>query len=103
VTATEELSAAVQALVLDHKIVPCGLDPGPWYGDTPAERAEAAQRCIGCPVLNVCASAADEAGERWGVWGGRDRQVRSQQAGGSMNDPHTSPVQDVLGGVVIAS
>ncbi len=58
-TAAEELTAAVQALVLDHQIVPCGPNPDPWYGDTPAERAEAA-----------------EAGERWGVWGGVDRQHR---------------------------
>lgn len=81
-TAAEELSAAVQALVLDHKIVPCGLDPGPWYGDTPAERAEAAELCSGCAVLHLCAAAAAEAGERWGVWGGVDRQHRQHRLTG---------------------
>ena len=75
-TAAEELSAAVQALVLDHQIVPCGPNPDPWYGDTPAERAEAAELCSGCAVLHLCAAAAAEAGERWGVWGGVDRQHR---------------------------
>ncbi len=80
-TAAEELAQAVQELVLDGDVIPCGPEPAPWYADNPVMRAEAAQRCIGCPVLNLCASVADEAGERWGVWGGRDRQVRSQQAG----------------------
>jgi len=73
-TAADELSAAVQALVLDHQIIPCGLDPGPWFGDSPDERAEAAERCSGCAVLDLCAAAADENREKWGVWGGVDRQ-----------------------------
>ncbi len=77
-TAAEELSAAVQALVLDHRVIPCGRAPALWYGDTPAERAEAAQRCNGCAVLDLCAAAADEAGEKWGVWGGTDRQPRAR-------------------------
>jgi WhiB family redox-sensing transcriptional regulator len=76
VTAAEDLSEAVQALVLDHQIVPCGPDPAPWYGDTPAERAEAAKRCRWCTVLALCAAAADENREKWGVWGGVDRQHR---------------------------
>ncbi len=80
-TAAEELTQAVQELVLDGDVIPCGPEPAPWYADHPVMRAEAAQRCIGCPALNLCASVADEAGERWGVWGGRDHQVRSQQAG----------------------
>jgi len=74
-TAAEELSVAVQALVLDHQIVPCGPDPEPWYADTPAGRAEAAAQCTGCPVITLCGAAADGARERWGVWGGVDRQA----------------------------
>lgn len=75
-TAVEDLATAVQTLVLDHQIIPCGPDPAPWYGDSAVERAEAAELCTGCSVLDLCAVAADEAGERWGVWGGADRQPR---------------------------
>jgi len=76
VTAAEELTTAVQALVLDHRVIPCGPDPEPWFAVTPDERAEAAERCGGCAVLDLCSAAADENREKWGVWGGVDRQYR---------------------------
>lgn len=31
--------------------------------------------CHPCPLLQLCGAAADEDGERWGVWAGVDRSV----------------------------
>lgn len=47
-------------------------DASPWLSDDKDERATAASWCTGCPVLTQCAAAAAEAGEKFGVWGGKD-------------------------------
>jgi hypothetical protein len=44
-----------------------------WLSEVEAERAEAARLCRGCPVVAPCGEAAVARGERFGVWGGRDR------------------------------
>lgn len=52
---------------------PCQTYPRAFTGsDTSAQRA-AADLCAACPVLDLCATYADAAPERWHVWGGRDR------------------------------
>jgi hypothetical protein len=43
-----------------------------WLYEDPAERAQAARLCIGCPVQLECWSAANARGERFGTWGGMD-------------------------------
>jgi hypothetical protein len=43
-----------------------------WISEHQPDRAEAAQLCIGCPIIIECGEAADERGERY-VWGGIDR------------------------------
>lgn len=41
-----------------------------WFSIIPADQAAALTACTTCPVLAHCASYADVADERWGVWGG---------------------------------
>ena len=48
-----------------------------WTSELAAERRQAAAWCAGCPILTECAAAADETRERWGVWGGLDRETRT--------------------------
>jgi hypothetical protein len=43
-----------------------------WLSEDTAERAEAAQLCVGCPALAECAAAATARRETFGTWGGRD-------------------------------
>ena len=73
-TATERLTGALLAL-LDRGLRPPCAPPAPdwWLSDDPGDRAAAARLCTGCPVLDACAAAADENGEVFGVWAGRDR------------------------------
>jgi WhiB family redox-sensing transcriptional regulator len=54
------------------KALPC-WDRGEWVSKDSAERAWAELQCAGCPIFAECGADADDRGERWGVWGGRDR------------------------------
>ena len=78
-TPGEHLSLALAALAERRRTTPCAADPGPWLSDDPRHRAEAATRCIPCPVLLECAAAADDALVRFGVWGGRDRTAQPRR------------------------
>lgn len=49
-----------------------------WTSDDHEDRARAARRCAGCEVIAECGAAADEVGERFGVWAGVDRQPSPQ-------------------------
>lgn len=49
-----------------------------WCSDDPAERAQAATWCTGCPVLTECGAAAAETKATFGVWAGVDRTTRTQ-------------------------
>jgi hypothetical protein len=55
-----------------------------WLSEDPADRAEAARRCVGCVVFEPCGTAAEARQERFGTWSGRDRTVvpgkKAQQA-----------------------
>lgn len=57
--------------------VPCTAEPGPWFSDDAASRAEAAQACTTCPLILACAGYADAAQEKFGTWAGIERSVRS--------------------------
>jgi hypothetical protein len=46
-----------------------------WLSEDAAARAEAARRCVGCPVYDPCGQAAEARQEKFGTWGGRDRTV----------------------------
>lgn len=76
-TAQQHLTAALVRLASEGRCPPCGSwrESNPWVSDEPQERAQAALWCRGCPVLLECGEAADEMGERFGVWGGIDRTL----------------------------
>lgn len=67
------LHHALLDLEVNGDRTPCQRDPEPYHSDAPGERAEAAEACGSCPVITACATYADAAGERWGVWAGIDR------------------------------
>lgn len=79
VSAVRTLADALEALADQGGRPPCADDPERWFEGGPVRLAEAAQACGPCLLLVVCGAAADEVGERFGVWGGRDRTAEHQQ------------------------
>jgi len=77
VTAAEQLTRAMVSLAAHGRRPRCGEPGGPemWLSDDADDRAQAATWCTGCSVLVECGAAADEHGERFGVFGGTDRTV----------------------------
>lgn len=78
--AHQRLTAALVALATQGVRPRCG-DPIAhelWLSDDREDRQTAARWCTGCPVLDLCGQAADAAGERFGVWGGKDRTTPTQ-------------------------
>jgi len=74
-TAAEQLTRRLVDLAAQGRRPRCG-EPGGhqlWLSDNADDRALAATWCTGCSVLTECGAAADERGERFGVWAGRDR------------------------------
>ena len=77
-TATNELNRALLSLAAAGNWPRCS-DPITrelWTAEHAAERALAVKWCKGCKILQLCAEAAAERDERWGVWGGVDRSAR---------------------------
>ncbi len=55
----------------------CETRPDQWSADAHGTaRRDAAEACMFCPALHPCASFAQAADERVGVWGGTDRGLR---------------------------
>ncbi len=52
-----------------------------WTSDDADDRAWAAAVCVGlsCQLLEECGAAADEHGEKHGVWGGTDRTAATKR------------------------
>jgi hypothetical protein len=72
-----ELHVALVDLAHDNSSPRCTqIDGAMWTSEDVADRDAASALCLGCPVLGLCAAAADSRDERWGVWGGRDRGPR---------------------------
>lgn len=72
-TAGARLSRALDRARSRGESWPC-RGRGEWMSDSTEVRTSAARWCVACPVLALCHAAAEEAGERWGVWGGVDRE-----------------------------
>ena len=70
--ALDALHEALLAALDDRQRIPCRT-PGRtlWTSEAHEERAEAAEACAPCPILDPCGAAG--AFERWGVWAGIDR------------------------------
>lgn len=76
VAAHEALALAVLGALEDGQEPPCrGRDE--WTADDPEKRADAATGCQSCHLATPCLTAATTAGERWGIWGGRDFHQRT--------------------------
>lgn len=77
-TARDRLDRALVDLAARGQRPPCGQPwaEGLWVSDDYRDRLEAARLCRPCPVLEACRAAADEAGEKHHVWGGRDRGAK---------------------------
>lgn len=73
-TAQELLAVALARMVDDGGSTPCAAAGDRlWLSDRAGDREAAVRLCNGCPVFAECGEAADEVGESFGVWGGRDR------------------------------
>jgi hypothetical protein len=64
-----------------------------WTSDDATERQWAASVCqsLRCAVLIECGAAADEQGERFGVFGGTDRTVTQKQRRRSDHENERKP------------
>jgi Transcription factor WhiB len=77
-TAAEDLTRALVELTDHHEVPPCAHNPDAWTSNGASRRAAAARACQSCPVLELCASYADEIHARSGVYGGVDRTPRQR-------------------------
>jgi len=55
---------------------PCAAAPELWHSRDPSDIAAASAACQTCHAFTPCGAYADAAGERLGVWAGRDRGRR---------------------------
>jgi hypothetical protein len=77
-TATEALHLQLIGMAQRNERVRCSdpVDHARWTSESAEDRNIAAQWCGDCQVLTLCGDAADERGEKHGVWGGRDLSRR---------------------------
>ncbi len=70
--ALEDLARVLAAALEADEHPPCTYpDKAPlWLSEAHEERAEAAEECQACPILDPCRAAGRF--ERFGTWGGRD-------------------------------
>jgi hypothetical protein len=54
--------------------------PGDWFSSVLAEAIRATRVCSTCAVIRECAWAAEAEAERYGVWGGQQRDPDVQKA-----------------------
>ena len=74
--ALDALHEALRAALDARQHVPCRT-PGRtalWTSEAHEDRAEAAEACQACPILDPCQAAGQF--ERFGTWGGRDRGAK---------------------------
>jgi WhiB family redox-sensing transcriptional regulator len=57
-----------------------GVDPDLFFPDRGEATREAKQVCAGCPVKRRCLEYALDAGEKFGVWGGKSERRRLRAA-----------------------
>jgi hypothetical protein len=70
--AQEAMRTAVKAARADGQAIPCMSSGADWWlSERADERARAARKCAGCPVLGACERLA--CGAEFGVWAGKDR------------------------------
>jgi hypothetical protein len=77
-TAGERLAEALADARHRGDRVPCTGDDA-WISEDAGDRAEAARRCVTCPVSAVCHAAALEVRPTHGVWASVDWTDRKQR------------------------
>ena len=78
ITPTAQLLDDAQDLDLERTDLPCVRNADvDWHSDHARERRLAAYLCVteSCPLLEACNAYAERARERFGVWGGIDRET----------------------------
>ncbi len=79
-SAAEVMSAALIEMTDHEQIPPCGGSSDAWMSEDHHQRAAAARRCSGCPVIALCAAVAAEVKASFGVWAGVDRTPTNRKA-----------------------
>ena len=79
-TARDELNALLLAMAEQHRRPRCADDQG-WTSDDADERAIAAGRCSGCPLLDPCGRVGLEEKHGHGIWGGVDLSRTTRPTG----------------------
>ncbi len=72
--AHQVLTAALTNAADHGQFIACaswGDEDNPWLADSADDRAWAAERCTGCPVISECRQAGQA--EKFGVWGAIDQ------------------------------
>ena len=80
VSAAETMALALRQLLDHDQRPPCGGSSDAWMSEDHRQRAAAARRCSGCPVIALCAAVATEVKASFGVWAGTDRTPTSRKA-----------------------
>jgi hypothetical protein len=73
VTAAETMARELIQLTDRREVPPCASGSDLWMSEDQGERAIAARRCTGCPLLTPCAALAAEFKPSFGVWAAVDR------------------------------
>ena len=73
----EVLGFELRRLAAAGVTTPCQVEdpsrPDRFFEGTVDELAAVAEECRGCPVIGLCAAAADYSDKRFGIWAGRNR------------------------------
>lgn len=73
-TAHDELSRVLAALLITDRQPRCCDGTGRWLSEDADLREQAVTECADCPLTDPCRAAGES--ETWGVWGGQDVSVR---------------------------
>lgn len=73
------LARALAGMRAGQRLTPCQIHPADWWHGNDGERATAVAFCASCPIQRLCARAGTY--ERYGVWGGVDREAEPLTGG----------------------
>ena len=78
-------------MIPTHPDAPCSTTSWVGHSDYATQRRQAARACLTCPILWECGNGATDRGERWGVWGGIDRETEYRRAHTHPGAPRRAP------------
>lgn len=77
--AHEALTRSIATALEQGQTIPC-VGSCAWISDHPRLQAEAARKCLDCPLIQQCGDYASEHKEQAGVWGGTCRDGTRQHS-----------------------